>query len=152
MRWWRAPRIEGGESPRIPEASEAKRLWPFVASSPGIELYGGVSPDLNGTRDLDAGELERLAVAGMLRVGPNGRAVAMMREPWRVNLAVALIAGRGGALQELLMGLRFEADADAADHVTVNVPPDHPAEEDLRASGYDFRDAEANAHVYALKL
>jgi hypothetical protein len=88
----------------------------------------------------------------MIRVGPNGRAVALMREPWRVNLAVALIAGRGGAMRELLMALRFEADADDADHVTVNVPPGHPIEEDLRASGYDFDDAERNAHVYALKL
>jgi hypothetical protein len=50
------------------------------------------------------------------------------------------------------MALRFEADADGADHVTVSLPPGHPAEEDLTASGYDFDDAEANAHVYALKL
>lgn len=152
VRWWRAPRMEGGDPARIPGADEARRLWPFVASSPGIDLYGGVSPDLNGARDLDASEIERLARAGMLRLGPSGRAVALMREPWRINLAVALIAGRGGALRELLMALRFEADADDADHVTVNVPPGHPAEEDLRATGYDFDDAERNAHVYALKL
>jgi GNAT superfamily N-acetyltransferase len=152
VRWWRAPRMEGGDPARIPGADEARRLWPFVASSPGIDLYGGVSPDLNGARDLDASELERLARAGMLRLGPSGRAVALMREPWRINLAVALIAGRGGALRELLMALRFEADADDADHVTVNVPPGHPAEEGLRATGYDFDDAERNAHVYALKL
>ncbi len=88
----------------------------------------------------------------MLRLGSSGRAVAALREPWRVNLAVALLAGRGGALRELLMSLRFEADADGADHVTVNLPPGHPAEDDLRASGYDFDDAERNAVVYALKL
>jgi GNAT superfamily N-acetyltransferase len=152
VRWWRAPRVEGGEPARIPDAEEAKGLWPWLSTSPGIDLYGGVSPDLNGARNNDATELERLARAGMLRVGPNGRAVALMREPWRVNLAVALIAGRGGALRELLMALRYEADADDADHVTVNVPPDHPADEDLRASGYDFDDAEPTAHVYALKL
>lgn len=152
VRWWRAPRVEGGEPARMPDSAEAARLWPFVASSPGIDLYHGLSPDLNGARDLDAAELERLARAGMLRLGPSGRAVALMREPWRINLAVALIAGRGGALRELLMALRFEADADGADHVTISVPPDHPAEEDLRASGYDFDDAEANAHVYSLKL
>ena len=152
VRWWRASRVEGGEPARIPDVEGAGRLWPFVASSPGIDMYRGVSPDLNGARDLNAAELERLARAGMLRLGPSGRAVALMREPWRVNLAAALIAGRGGALRELLMALRFEADADGADHVTVNVPPGHPAEEDLTASGYDFDDAEANAHVYALKL
>jgi GNAT superfamily N-acetyltransferase len=152
VRWWRAQRVEGGEPARIPDVADAGRLWPFVASSPGIDLYRGISPDLNGARDLNAAELERLAGAGMLRLGPSGRAVALMREPWRVNLAAALVAGRGAALQELLMALRFEADADGADHVTVNVPPGHPAEEDLRASGYDFDDAEANAHVYALGL
>jgi GNAT superfamily N-acetyltransferase len=152
VRWWRAPRVEGGDPARIPDGEEARRLWPFVSSSPGIDLYRGISPDLNGARDLDAGELERLANAGMLRLGPSGRAVALMREPWRVNLAIALIAGRGGALRELLMALRFEADADGADHVTISVPPDHPAEEDLLASGYDFDDADRNAHVYALGL
>jgi hypothetical protein len=152
MRWWRAHRVEGGEPARIPDAEDAGRLWPFVASSPGIDLYRGVSPDLNGARDLNAAELERLARDGMLRLGPSGRAVALMRQPWRVNLAVALIAGRGAALRELLMALRYEADADGADHVTVSVPPGHPADEDLRASGYDFDDADANAHVYALKL
>lgn len=152
VRWWRAQRVEGGEPARIPDAADAGRLWPFIASSPGIDLYRGISPDLNGARDLNAAELERLARAGMLRLGSSGRAVALMREPWRVNLAAALIAGRGAALQELLMALRFEADADGADHVTISVPPGHPAEEDLRASGYDFDDADANAHVYALKL
>jgi GNAT superfamily N-acetyltransferase len=152
VRWWRAQRIEGGEPARIPGAEDAGRLWPFVASSPGIDLYRGISPDLNGARDLNAAELERLARAGMLRLAPSGRAVALMREPWRVNLAAAVVAGRGAALRELLMALRFEADADGADHVTVNVPPGHPAEEDLSASGYDFDDAEANAHIYALKL
>ncbi|MFI5282742.1 MAG: GNAT family N-acetyltransferase [Candidatus Dormibacterales bacterium] len=152
VRWWRASRVEGGEPARIPDAAAAKRLWPFVAASPGIELYGGISPDLNGARDLSADELERLAQAGMLRLGPGGRAVAAMREPWRINLAVALVAGRGAALRELLMALRFEADSDGADHVTVNLPPGHPAEEDFRASGYDFDDAERNAFVYTLKL
>jgi GNAT superfamily N-acetyltransferase len=152
VRWWRAPRVEGGDPSRIPGPREAGLLWPFVASSPGIELYRGISPDLNGARDLEAGELERLARAGMLRVGPNGRAIALMREPWRVNLAVALIAGRGGALQDLLMALRFEADAESADHVTVTVPPGHPAEEDLTATGYHFADAERSARVYALDL
>ncbi|HEX2681230.1 MAG TPA: hypothetical protein VHQ03_08045, partial [Candidatus Dormibacteraeota bacterium] len=77
---------------------------------------------------------------------------AGLRDPWARNVAVSILFGRGAALRELLMALRFEADADAADHVTVNVPPDHPAEDDLRASGYDFDDAETNAYIYALKL
>ena len=50
------------------------------------------------------------------------------------------------------MALRFEADADGSEHVTLNLPPGHPAEEELHASGYDFDDAEANAFVYATNL
>ena len=151
-RWWRASRMEGGEPARIPEPAEAEMLWGQMAASPGLELYGGVSADLNGARDLGPQELERLASGGMLRSGTGGRAIACLREPWASNLAVAVIAGRGGVLQDLLLALRYEADADGADHVTVNVPPGHPAEDDLRSSGYDFADAEANAYVYALKL
>lgn len=150
--WWRGLRVEGGEPARMPDAAEAKRLWPALATSPGLEMYGGVSPDLNGARDLSAEELERLAKAGLLRLGPGGRAAAGLREPWGRNLAVALVIGRGAALQDLLMALRFEADADGANHVTVNMPPGHPAEDDLRATGYDFADAEASAYIYALTL
>ncbi len=152
VKWWRGLRVEGGEPARIPDAPEAKRLWPSVAASQGFELYGGVCPDLNGARDMDADEMERLARNGLLRVGPAGRAVAALREAWGQNVAVSLLAGTGGALRELLMALRFEADADSLNHVTVNLPPGHPAEDDLRASGYDFADAEASAYVYALSL
>lgn len=152
VKWWRGPRVEGGEPARIPDAAEAKKLWPFVAASPGFERYGGVVPDLNGARDADADELARLAGSGLLRVGPGGRAVALLREPWSQNVAVAMLAGTGGALRELLMALRYEADADALTHVTVNLPPGHPAEDDLRATGYDFADVEASAFVYSLAL
>lgn len=150
--WWRGPRIEGGEPARIPDAAEAAKLWPFVASSPGFELYGGVVPDLNGARDLEAAELERLARQGLIRVGPGGRAVALLREPWGQNVAVVLLAGSGSPLRELLMALRFEADADGLNHVTVNVPLGHPSAEDLKASGYDALDDERSAYVYSLKL
>lgn len=152
VKWWRGLRIEGGEPARIPDAADARKLWPFVSTSPGIDLYGGISPDLNGARNLDADELERLAGSGLLRLGPGGRAVALLREPWGQNIAVSVLAGTGGALRELLMALRFEADADGLNHVTVNLPPGHPAEDDLRASGYDFADAERSAYVYSLSL
>ena len=152
MKWWRGLRVEGGEPARIPEPAEARKLWPALQSSPGVELYAGIVPDMNGARDLRAEELERLAAGGLIRVGPGGLAIALLREPWGQNVAVSLLAGRGGALRELLMALRFEADADGLNHVTVNLPPGHPAEEDLRASGYDFADAEHSAFVYALKL
>jgi len=152
VKWWRGIRVEGGEPARIPDAAEARRLWAWMEASPGFALYGGVLPDLNGARDVDADELERLARGGLVRVGPAGRAVAALREPWGQNVAVSMLAGTGGALRELLMALRFEADADGLNHVTVNLPPGHPAQEDLRATGYDFADAEASAYVYALNL
>jgi len=152
LRWWRGGRIEGGEPARIPDETEARRLLPAITSSRGIELYSGIVPDMNGARDLDADELGWLANHGLIRVGPGGRATALLREPWGRNIAVTLLAGRGGALRELLMALRYEADADGLNHVTVNLPPGHPAEEDLKATGYDFADAERNAYIYALDL
>jgi GNAT superfamily N-acetyltransferase len=152
VRHWRGRRVEGGEPARMPDASEAARLWPAVAGSPGFDLYGGVLPDLNGAHDLGPAELERLARRGLVRVGPAGRAVALLLEPWGQNLAVGLLAGTGGAMRELLMALRFEADADGIEHVTVLHPPAHPTEDDLRDSGYDSADVEASAFVYALQL
>ena len=151
-RWWRGQRVEGGEPARMPDPSEAGKLWPGIEKSPGIELYHGVVPDFNGARDLDADELKRLSTIGMLRVGPGGRAIVGMREPWGENLAVAFVAGRGGALRELLLALRFEADADGLDHVTVTLPRDHPAADDLAASGYDLANDEDSAYIYGLLL
>ena len=152
VRWWRGTRMEGGEPARMPDAVEARKLWPFVATSPGIELYGGVVPDMNGAPNLDAEDLERRAKSGLLRVGPGGRAIAVLRQPWGQNLSVALLAGAGGAMRELLLALRFEADGDSLDHVTVNLPPGHPAEGDLRASGYDSLDDERSGYIYSLIL
>jgi GNAT superfamily N-acetyltransferase len=151
-RWWRGQRVEGGEPARMPDPIEAVKLWPGVERSPGIELYHGVVPDFNGAHDLGAAELQRLAAIGMLRVGPGGRAIVGMREPWGENLAVAFVAGRGGALRELLMAMRFEADADGLDHVTVTLPRNHPAADDLAASGYDLANDDDNSYIYGLLL
>jgi GNAT superfamily N-acetyltransferase len=152
VRWWQAGRVEGGEPARIPDPGEADRLWAAVADSPGIELYHGVSADFTAARDLDAAELTRLAGAGMLRAAPGGRAVAGLREAWSDSLAVAFVAGRGGALRDLLMALRYEADADDLDHVTVSLPRGHPAASDLHASGYDLANAEDNSYIYGMTL
>ncbi len=152
VRWWRASRVEGGEPARMPDPTEARKVWTGVEKSSGVELYHGVSADFNGARDMDAAELERLAQAGMLRIGPGGRAIAGLREPWGNNLAVAFLAGRGGALRELLMALRYEADADGLDHVTITLPRDHPAADDMTASGYDLANDEDNAYIYGLLL
>jgi GNAT superfamily N-acetyltransferase len=152
VRWWRGSRVEGGEPARMPDPTEARKVWTAVEKSPGIELYHGVSADFKGARDMDAAELERLAQTGMLRIGPGGRALAGLREAWGNNLAVAFLAGRGGALRELLMALRYEADADGLDHVTVTLPRDHPAADDMTASGYDLANDEDNAYIYGLLL
>ena len=152
VRWWRGSRVEGGEPARMPDPTEARKVWTAVEKSPGIELYHGVSSDFNGARDMDAAEVERLAQTGMLRIGPGGRALAGLREAWGNNLAVAFLAGRGGGLRELLMALRYEADADGLDHVTVTLPRDHPAADDMTASGYDLANDEDNAYIYGLLL
>jgi GNAT superfamily N-acetyltransferase len=152
VRWWRGFRVEGGESARIPRPAEAAKLWSAIAGSPGLELYGGVTADFNGARDIGAEELARLAETGMLRAGPGGRALVGLRKPWGENLAVALVAGAGGALRELLLALRFEADADGLESVGIALPRDHPAGEDLRASGYDFANDDDHAFIYRLTL
>jgi GNAT superfamily N-acetyltransferase len=152
VRWWRGLRVEGGEPARMPDPGEARKLWPAIEQSPGIELYHGVPADFNGARDMDGDELERLAKIGMLRVGPGGRALAALREPWGNNLAVAFLAGRGGALRDLLMALRFEADTDGLGHVSVSLPRDHPAADDMTASGYDLANDEDSAYIYGLPL
>lgn len=151
-RWWKGIRVEGGESARIPGPSEADKLWAAIASSPGIELWGGVTADFHGAQDVGAKELSRLAGIGMLRSGPGGRAIVGLREPWGNNLAVAFVAGKGGALRDLLLALRYEADADGLDDVTVTLPRDHPAGDDLRASGYDFANDDDTSYIYGLKL
>jgi GNAT superfamily N-acetyltransferase len=151
-RWWKGQRIEGGESPRIPGPSEAEKLWAGIATTPGIDLWGGVTADFQGAQDLGAIELARLAGIGMLRSGPGGRAIVALREPWGNNISVSFVAGKGGALRELLLALRFEADADGLDEVTVAIPRDHPAGEDLRASGYDFANDDDTSYIYGLKL
>ncbi len=150
--WWRGMRLEGDEPARIPDSAEAERLWAALKTSKGIELYGGVFADMNGARDIDVRELESLARDGLLRVGPGGRSLAALRTPWAQNIAVSLLAGTGGAARELLMALRYEADADGLTHVTVNLPPGHPAEEDLEATGYDLADGERPGYIYALTL
>jgi len=151
-RWWRGGRVEGGESPRLPDPSEAAKLWAGIATSPGIELWGGVTADFQGAQDLGPQELARLAGIGMLRSGPGGRAIVALRQPWGNNISVAFLAGKGGALRDLLLALRFEADADGLDDVTVAIPRQHPAEEDLRASGYDFANDDDTSYIYGLKL
>jgi hypothetical protein len=71
---------------------------------------------------------------------------------WGESVAVAFLAGHGAALRDLLHALRYEADADGLDRVTIALPRGHPAADDLHASGYDFANAEDNTYIYDLKL
>ena len=152
VRWWKAGRVEGGDPARIPDAKEAERLWSALSASPGLELYHGVAADFNGARDLGAAELATLASSGMLRAAVGGRAVAGLRDAWGRNLAVGFVAGRGAALRDLLLALRYEADADGLDHVTVALPRGHPAGDDMNASGYDLANADDSAYIFGLDL
>jgi GNAT superfamily N-acetyltransferase len=152
VRWWKAGRVEGGDPARIPDPEEAERLWSAVSASPGLELYHGVAADINGARDLGAAELATLAGTGMLRAAVGGRAIAGLRDAWGRNLAVGFVAGRGAALRDLLLALRYEADADSLDHVTVALPRGHPAGDDMNASGYDLANADDSAYIYGLDL
>jgi GNAT superfamily N-acetyltransferase len=152
VRWWKAGRVEGGDPARIPDPKEAERLWSAVSSSPGLELYHGVAADFNGARNLGTAELATLASTGMLRAAVGGRAVAGLRDAWGRNLAVAFVAGRGAALRDLLLALRYEADADGLDHVTVALPRGHPAGDDMNASGYDLANVDDSAYIYGLEL
>jgi len=152
MRWWKGPRIEGGEPARIPEAKEAERLLAAVAASPGIDLYAGVIADFNGAPDLSATELARLAGEGHIRVGPGGRSLATLREPWGDNVAVSFVAGSGGSLRGLLESLRFEADADDLEEVVICLPRNHPAAGDMEASGYHFANDDDHSYIYGFVL
>lgn len=152
VRWWKGPRVEGGDPARIPDPKEAERLWAAVEQSPGLDLYHGVSADFDGAHDLGAAELARLASTGMLRAAPGGRAVAALREGWGRNLRASFVAGRGAALRDLLIALRYEADADGLDHVTVALPRGHPAGDDMNASGYDLANSDDHAFIYGLHL
>lgn len=153
INWWRALRVEGGEPANIPDPAAAEKLWKAAESSPGFDLYHGVSADLDGARNLDASELGRLAGIGMLRVAPGGRALAGLRRAWSgESLSVAFVAGSGAALRDLLFALRYEADADALERVTIALPHGHPAADDMKACGYDLADAEDTAFIYGLKL
>ena len=51
-----------------------------------------------------------------------------------------------------IMALRFEADADGLDHVTVTIPRGHPAADDLTATGYDLANDDDSSYIYGLTL
>ena len=150
---WRANRLEGEEPARIPDPSEADLLASRVQEDGSLERYGGLYLDPDGDRDLDAEELRRLATLGRLRVGPGGRALAVVR-PNRLGtrLRAGFVGGQGGVLRDLLLALRFEADIDALEGVNLWLPEDDPRAGTLQEVGYDFRVEPFAMSLYVLKL
>ena len=150
---WTARRVEGGDPPRLASPSEASSLAGRLRDDPALAAYGGVTPDWNGTLDVDSSLLERLAEDGLVRVGTGGRALALVRaQHSRRFLPVVFVAGAGAALQDLLTALRFEADGVGLQGVRVLAPEDHPAAGDLTEVGYHLADDEEHDYVYALEL
>lgn len=151
---WEAFRLEGDDPPRIPSPPEAEAMAEWVVADPAFRAFGGVATDFDGAWTPSAATLAARAEQGLLRVGPGGRALASVRGGsfrWR-HLPVTFLAGSGGSLDDLLLRLRFEADAEDLDGVIVWAPEDHPAAEQLAGAGYDFRREPGQVSIYALAL
>ena len=147
--FWEASRVEGGEPARIPPPSEAAALAERVAADPAFSAYGGIAADFGGAHDLAVEDLEGLLATGAVRVAAGGRALAVTRPSSSgARMRVTFLSGRGGAVRDLLMALRFEADADDLESVSVAAPEDHPARGDLAAVGYDLR-PDWRLHIYS---
>ncbi len=150
---WDGTRIEGGDPPRIPSPAEAPALMERVAAEGGLPAYGGVNADPEAALDLTAGELARLAGEGRLRVGPGGRGLAAVRPGWGGrSIWVTFLSGKGAALRELLLALRYEADAADLRGATLLLPESHPGISDAQAVGYDVRRDPFRLFIYALRI
>jgi GNAT superfamily N-acetyltransferase len=149
---WTARRVEGGDPPRLGAPSEAGSLAERLRQGPALAAYGGVNADWNGTLDVDASLIERLAEQGLVRVAAGGRGMVLVRAGARRRLPVTFLAGSGAATQDLLTALRFEADSVGMAGVAVLAPVHHPAAGDLGEVGYDLADDEGHAYIYALEL
>lgn len=131
-----APAFEGGDPPRLGRPEDADRLLAMALGDPGHAAYDGMLVLGRDVLDMDAGRMRTLAERGELRVG--GRALAVVRPGWGTRLAAGYVIGEGAALEDLLVGLRSEADGQGREMVDVWMPLDHPAAGRLRAAGYDF--------------
>lgn len=146
---WTASRVEGGDPARVASPADAAALAERVRTDPAFAAYGGLSSYWSAPLDIDEALLRRMAEEGLLRV--NGRALAGLSPTRTDRLGVSFLFGSGAALQDLLMALRFEADADGMAGVWLAAPAEHPAAGDLQAVGYDFAD-DARFGVYSLRL
>jgi GNAT superfamily N-acetyltransferase len=152
-RLWRGRRVEGEEPARMAGPADAGRLLAILREDPALQAYGGVMANGEWALDVDAELLTRLASEGALRITAGGRALAAVREGWGGDhLWAYFVSGSGGALQELLLALRFESDSLGMDGVSLWAPEGHPAEEDFKASGYDSESVPFRMSYFALKL
>lgn len=152
-RLWRARRLEGDEPARMPSPADAGRLFKLVQADPALAAYGGIMANGEWALDVDADLLGRLAGEGALRVAASGRAMAAVREGWGGdNLWAYFVTGSGGTLQELLLALRYEADVDGMEGVSLWAPDGHPAEEDFSATGYDSEAEPFRLSYFGLRL
>lgn len=150
---WTGRRMEGGDPPRLASTAESAELAERARQHAALAAYGGVCADVvDGPLDVDGRLLERLAEQGRVRVGPGGRALALLRAGFRRRLPVTFLSGSGAALQDLLMALRFEADSLGVAAVAVLAPAGHPAAGDLVEVGYHLADDEHHTCVFGLEL
>lgn len=149
---WTAGRVEGPDLPRLASPADAVALAARIHGDPALAGYGGVNPSWDAVLDVDAELLQRLAAEGLVRAGAGGRAVALLRQGGRRRLPVTFAAGSGAALEDLLTGLRFEADSLGLDGVILLAPHDHPQAEAFGETGYDLAEDEGHAWAYARRL
>lgn len=152
-RRWQAPRLEGEEPARMVDPQAAAQLAGSLSLAPEMAGYGGLIPDGEWALEPEAGLLERLAREGRLRVGAGGRALAYVRMGWGGDeLAAPFVIGSGAAFRDLALALRFEADIEGLKGTAVWIYDGHPAEDDLRETGYDSETAPFRLHYYGLRL
>lgn len=146
---WLAGRLEGAELPRLASPAEASGLFAAIRADPSFAAYGGVNTNWNEVLDLDEELLRRLAEAGLVRSAAGARAVALVEPDAVKRLGVSYVSGSGGALQDLLMGLRFEADSHGMDGVRLWAPVENPAAGELGEVGYDLARGYFERYAYA---
>jgi hypothetical protein len=101
---------------------------------------------------VDADLIRRQAEAGLVRVGPSERALALLTGEGLTSLWVGFVAGEGAALEELLFGLRVEADARSVRDVRIRVPSSYSSLDRLEAAGYERDDADPPLAGYVRSL
>jgi GNAT superfamily N-acetyltransferase len=149
---WLAGRVEGPDLPRLASPEEVPDLLARLREDPAWEAYGGVNADWEQVAELDQQLLGQLAAEGRIRIGPGGRAVSLLEANPHNRLAVSLVAGSGAVLQDLLLGLRFEADSQGYEGVRLFAPPRHPGGDDFAEVGYHLAHGQVQRYAYAREL